>query len=87
MASSTEGDWERITVRDTGLGMTPDELGKLFRIDVHFSSPGTNGEHGAGMGLILCRELVALNRGTIEAQSEPGSGSAFTVSLPRAASV
>jgi signal transduction histidine kinase len=87
VASSTEGDWERITVRDTGLGMTPDELGKLFRIDVHFSSPGTNGEHGAGMGLILCRELVALNRGTIEAQSEPGSGSAFTVSLPRAASV
>jgi signal transduction histidine kinase len=83
VASSTEGDWERITVKDTGCGMTPAELEKLFRIDVHFSCPGTNGEHGAGMGLILCSELVALNRGTIEARSQPGSGSAFTVSLPR----
>jgi signal transduction histidine kinase len=83
VASFTEGDWERITVRDTGCGMTPEELEKLFRIDVHFSCPGTEGEHGAGMGLILCHELVTLNRGTIEARSEPGSGSAFTVSLPR----
>jgi signal transduction histidine kinase len=83
VASMTEGDWERITVKDTGCGMTPEELGKLFRIDVHFSTPGTNGEHGAGMGLILCSELVALNRGTIEAHSQPGRGSAFTFSLPR----
>jgi signal transduction histidine kinase len=81
--SSMEGDGERITVSDTGNGMTPEELGKLFRIDVHFSSPGTNGENGAGMGLILCRELVALNHGTIEARSEPGRGSRFTVTLPR----
>jgi signal transduction histidine kinase len=83
VVSSTEGDWERITVRDTGCGMTPDELGKLFRIDVHFSCPGTNGERGAGMGLILCNELVALNGGTIEARSNPGTGSSFVVSLPR----
>ena len=81
--STSEERWEQITVRDTGCGMSPVELDKLFRIDVQFSCRGTNGEQGAGMGLILCAELVALNQGTIEARSQPGMGSSFTVSLPR----
>jgi signal transduction histidine kinase len=78
-----DGEWERIRVRDTGLGMSSQELRQLFRIDVQFSCTGTNGERGAGMGLILCRELATLNRGTIEVQSEPQKGSTFTLSLPR----
>ena len=82
--STADDRWERVTVSDTGCGMSPADLDKLFRIDVQFSCRGTGGEEGAGMGLILCSELVALNRGTIEAQSMPGAGSSFTVSLPRA---
>ncbi len=68
---------------DTGRGMCPQDLEKLFRIDVHFSCPGTDAERGTGMGLILCNELVALNKGRIEVKSEPGKGSSFTLSLPR----
>ncbi len=68
---------------DTGRGMTPEEIDKLFRIGVHFSCAGTEGERGSGMGLILCHELVTLNRGTIDVVSEPGKGSVFTLSLPR----
>ncbi|HTP59743.1 MAG TPA: MASE3 domain-containing protein, partial [Spirochaetia bacterium] len=62
--STPDGEWQRITVTDTGRGMSPEELTKLFRIDVQFSCRGTDGEHGAGMGLILCKELVTLNGGT-----------------------
>ena len=72
--STSDERWERITVSDTGCGMSTEELGKLFRIDVQFSSRGTGGEQGAGMGLILCGELVALNGGTIEARSRAGHG-------------
>jgi signal transduction histidine kinase len=82
VSSSTEGAWERIRVTDTGLGMSGEELAKLFRIDAHLTRPGTDGERGAGMGLILCSELVSLNGGTLEARSEEGRGSVFTVSLP-----
>jgi signal transduction histidine kinase len=63
--------------------MTPAEIDKLFRIGVHYSCAGTDGERGSGMGLILCHELVTLNKGTLEVTSEPGKGSAFTLSLPR----
>jgi signal transduction histidine kinase len=83
VVSAPEGEWERLTVTDTGRGMSPEEQRQLFRIDTQFSCAGTNGEQGAGMGLILCGELVGLNGGTIEVRSEAGKGSSFTVSLPR----
>jgi len=82
LSAAEEGGWQTITVADTGVGMTPEELEKLFRIDVHFSCPGTQAERGHGMGLILCRELVTLNRGAIWADSEPQKGSAFSFRLP-----
>ena len=85
LSSETVAWRERVTVSDTGRGMTPEEIDKLFRIGVHYSCAGTDGEHGSGMGLILCHELVTLNKGTIEVVSEPGKGSAFTLSLPRQA--
>jgi signal transduction histidine kinase len=73
----------QLTVADTGVGMGPEELRKLFRIDVSFSCPGTEAEPGYGMGLILCRELVRLNKGEILVQSEPAKGSTFVVKLPK----
>jgi signal transduction histidine kinase len=83
VSSAADGAHERITVSDTGRGMCPQELEKLFRIDVHFSCPGTDAERGSGMGLILSYELAALNRGSIEVKSEPGKGSSFTLCIPR----
>ena len=77
-----EGAWQNLTVRDTGVGMGPDEVQKLFRIDTRYHREGTEHEPGHGMGLILCRELVTLNHGEMAVSSEPGRGSVFTVRLP-----
>jgi len=77
------GEWEKLSVGDTGVGMAAEDLSKLFRIDTHFSSLGTDQERGNGMGLILCKELVELNGGFINAESAPGKGSTFTIRLPR----
>jgi signal transduction histidine kinase len=82
LSAKQEGDWQMVSVSDTGVGMGPEELKKLFRIDVHFSCPGTESERGNGMGLILCKELVELNRGGFSVVSEPSRGSTFSFRLP-----
>ncbi|HEY9594251.1 MAG TPA: HAMP domain-containing sensor histidine kinase, partial [Spirochaetia bacterium] len=84
VGSRRDHDALLLTVTDNGVGMSAVDAAKLFRIDVSFSSPGTESEKGHGMGLILCRELVQLNRGTIEVTSAPAHGSTFTVRLPAA---
>jgi signal transduction histidine kinase len=82
ITSETQGEWVKLSVKDTGIGIGPEDLGKLFQIDKHFSSLGTNQERGNGMGLILCKELVDLNGGLISVESGLGRGSTFTVRLP-----
>lgn len=74
-----------IAVADTGTGMNQEALGKIFRIDAKYSKAGTAGEQGTGLGLVLCKELVELNKGTIGAESVPGQGTVFTVTLPNRA--
>lgn len=71
-----------IKVKDTGVGMKPEVVGKLFRLEENYKSKGTAGEPGTGLGLILCKEYVDMHDGTIEVTSEPGVGSTFTVKLP-----
>ena len=83
LCSEPDDGTERICVRDTGMGMTKEDLAKLFRIDMYFSCPGTDAERGSGLGLILCKELVTLNKGCIDVKSERGRGSTFTLVLPR----
>jgi signal transduction histidine kinase len=70
------------SVSDSGVGMSQRTLEKLFRIDAKTSTPGTAGEEGTGLGLILCKELVEKNGGTIRVESEVGNGSTFTLTLP-----
>ncbi len=72
-----------VQVSDTGIGMTRDEIQKLFKIDVQFTKHGTSNETGTGLGLILCKELVEKNKGKIEVDSEPGKGTLFTITLPK----
>ncbi len=81
--SEIDASWVRLVVEDTGIGLSPDDIRSLFRIDVHFTRKGTEDERGNGLGLILCKEFVELNHGTIEARSRPGGGSSFSVRLPR----
>jgi signal transduction histidine kinase len=81
-STATNGQVE-VAVVDGGVGISPDDLPKLFRLDVHFTRPGTAREKGSGLGLILCKELVEKNGGTIWVESTPGEGSAFRFTLPR----
>ncbi len=79
---STEAETVQVSVSDTGLGIQPEDMEKLFRIDVHHSRKGTEEEPGNGFGLILCKEFVEKNHGRIWARSSPGEGSCFTFTLP-----
>ena len=72
-----------LCVRDTGMGIKPEYLDQLFRIDVHHSTHGTDEEKGSGLGLILCKEFVEKHGGSIHVESEFGAGSVFTVTLPK----
>jgi signal transduction histidine kinase len=71
-----------ISVEDNGVGISKEDIKKLFRIDVHFSNAGTNNESGTGLGLILCKEFVQKHQGKIWAESEAGKGSKIIFSLP-----
>jgi PAS domain S-box-containing protein len=73
--------WQ-VSVSDNGVGMSADELNKLFRIDEVFTTKGTQGEHGTGLGLILCKEFVSKHGGDLWAESEPEKGSTFYFSIP-----
>ena len=72
-----------ITVKDNGIGISPETQRNLFRIDSFHSSAGTNNEHGTGFGLLLCIEFVELHGGNIWIESEQGKGSEFKFTLPR----
>lgn len=72
----------KVCVHDTGVGIAPDLVPKLFRIDEKVRSNGTAQEKGTGLGLILCKELVEKNGGTIFVESEPEKGSKFCFTLP-----
>ena len=80
-ALSPEGD-ALIRVRDTGPGIAPDDLGKLFVEFARLDAP-IEGEPGWGLGLPICRRLVGLMGGSVTVESQRGTGSTFTVRLPR----
>lgn len=67
-----------ISVTDSGVGMTSNDLGKLFNAETHFTNPGTQQEKGVGIGLLLTKEFLEKSGGSIWATSELGKGSTFT---------
>jgi signal transduction histidine kinase len=71
------------SVQDFGVGITQNNLEKLFKIDGGVSTKGTNDEEGTGLGLILCKEFIEKHNGTIKVESEIGKGSTFIVSIPQ----
>ncbi len=72
-----------ISVTDSGVGIDSSDLGKLFNAETHFTTLGTKKEKGSGLGLLLTKEFVECNGGTITVTSELGKGSIFTFSLKR----
>ncbi|MBE0650414.1 MAG: PAS domain S-box protein [Bacteroidales bacterium] len=69
-------------VKDNGVGIDKENQDKLFRIDESYSNPGTLNEKGTGLGLLICKEFIEKNGGSIWVESEPGKGSTFNFTLP-----
>jgi two-component system sensor histidine kinase/response regulator len=76
-AELTGNGYIRICVSDNGTGISQDGISRLFRIDQNYSTKGTNNEEGTGLGLLLCKEFVERNGGTIWVESELNRGSHF----------
>ncbi len=72
-----------ISVIDNGIGMSKEIQSKLFRLDVPYTEIGTAGEKGTGLGLILCKEFIDKNGGTIWVESELNKGTTFSFTLPK----
>ena len=77
----TEGQ-VRVTVADNGVGISEENVKKIFSIDKVFTTLGTNKEKGTGLGLLLCKEFVEKNNGTIGVESTLNEGSKFWFTLP-----
>jgi signal transduction histidine kinase len=71
-----------ISVSDNGIGISPDDLVKLFDISEVLTTKGTAKETGTGLGLLLCKEFVEKHGGKIWVESEVGKGSDFKFTLP-----
>ncbi len=79
--NKTNGKLE-VLVKDSGTGISPENLDKLFKIDQKFKTNGTASENGTGLGLILAREFVEKNGGEMIVESIYGQGSTFGFTLP-----
>ena len=77
-----EGDFVYYSITDNGLGIESADIDKLFKIDVHHTTLGTENEQGSGLGLILAKEFVEKNGGSIYIESQPNSFTTVTFTLP-----
>jgi signal transduction histidine kinase len=80
---ASEPSLVKLVVRDTGIGMSAEEIGKLFGEFSRIKNEKTRNILGSGLGLSILRRLAALYGGSVEVTSQPGEGSTFTVLLSR----
>ena len=74
IAATPFEDGVEVSVTDTGVGLPPSKLDELFRLDRRTSTTGTAGERGSGLGLLLCRDLLARQESVLEVRSVVGQG-------------
>ncbi|MCL2823131.1 MAG: ATP-binding protein [Polyangiaceae bacterium] len=80
-----DGDYVFFSVTDTGIGISPNDLRRIFEPFTQIDSSLSRQQDGTGLGLTLVRKLAELHKGRIFADSEPGTGSRFTIALPKVA--
>jgi signal transduction histidine kinase len=71
-----------VAIEDRGVGMNSEQLSSLFLISRSFTSTGTANEKGTGLGLLICKDLIEIHGGSINALSAPGQGSKFAFTVP-----
>ena len=79
-----ENGFIKLHIQDSGIGMNETDLNKLFRTEIHHSTLGTSNEKGSGLGLILCKEFIEKNGGTLSVISKPQKGSTFSFTIKKA---
>lgn len=82
ISSGTVNIFHEITIADTGVGMSPEVLERIFRIDANYTTLGTEQEKGTGLGVILCKEMIERQGGALKVESELGVGTKFKFILP-----
>lgn len=80
--SEKKSNYIYIFIKDNGIGMDLDTQSKLFKLDEHLTTLGTENEKGTGLGLIITKEFIHLNRGGLEVDSIKDQGSTFIIKLP-----
>jgi two-component system, sensor histidine kinase and response regulator len=83
LGARRSGSAIEVYVQDTGEGISPDALARI-NLNNYYSTKGTAGESGTGLGLLLCKEFLARNGGKMHIESESGKGSIFSFTLPAA---
>lgn len=86
-AYKNEDSTVTIDIQDTGTGMSAETIKNLFQSGKTVSIAGTAGEQGTGLGLVLCKEFMDKNNGTISVFSEPDKGTKMTLKLPGTGSI
>jgi signal transduction histidine kinase len=71
-----------VTIRDTGIGMPPEQVENLFKLDYKYSSLGTNNEKGSGLGMIICKEFIEKLGGSMTVESKKDHGTTISFNLP-----
>ena len=84
ITDTIEGNMVTVTISDTGIGMDQNMVSKLFRLSEQIGRKGTAGEPSTGIGLLLVKEFVEKNGGTIHVTSEVGKGTHFSFTVPSA---
>jgi signal transduction histidine kinase len=82
ISGKDKGEFTEVVVSDTGIGIGAESIEKLFKKESHFTTYGTSGEKGTGLGLLLCQEMAEKNNGKIWLESDLGKGTTFKFILP-----
>ncbi len=75
-------EFVQVSVADTGVGISQEDLTKLFNLEIHHTTAGTAHEKGTGLGLILCQEMIEKNGGKIWIESKLGQGTTIKFTIP-----
>ena len=82
ISAKKEKEFCRVSVMDNGIGISDEDLVKIFKIGSKHQTRGTQGERGTGLGLVLCKEFVEKQGGTLTVKTTLGEGSEFSFTLP-----